>query len=101
MGDMSDFVNEGIMDEIEYIHKVKERGDPLEMYEAGIVDEMGYEERPGPTFASDRSEYIVPKNFYKKKNQEKCELCHSELILKSGRYGPFFACPNWPKCKGI
>jgi len=28
-----------------------------------------------------------------------CENCGSNLIIKSGRYGKFLACPNYPECK--
>ena len=29
----------------------------------------------------------------------KCEKCGSEMVLRSGRYGNFYACVNYPKCK--
>lgn len=29
----------------------------------------------------------------------KCELCGGEVVLRSGRYGSFYACANYPKCK--
>ena len=28
-----------------------------------------------------------------------CELCGAEMIYKSGRFGEFIACPNYPACK--
>ncbi len=28
----------------------------------------------------------------------KCEICGSDMIVKSGRYGEFYACSNYPKC---
>lgn len=28
-----------------------------------------------------------------------CENCGSRMIIKSGRYGKFVACPNYPECK--
>lgn len=31
--------------------------------------------------------------------EEKCELCGANLIIKSGRFGKFLACPNYPECK--
>lgn len=30
---------------------------------------------------------------------EKCELCGENLIIKSGRFGKFLACPKYPDCK--
>lgn len=28
-----------------------------------------------------------------------CENCGSNMVVKSGRYGKFLACPNYPECK--
>lgn len=28
-----------------------------------------------------------------------CELCGTNMIVKSGRFGKFLACPNYPECK--
>ncbi|MBQ7225002.1 MAG: type I DNA topoisomerase [Clostridia bacterium] len=33
------------------------------------------------------------------KAEFKCELCGSDMILRKGRYGDFYACANYPKCK--
>ena len=29
----------------------------------------------------------------------KCELCGGDMVLRNGRYGSFYACANYPKCK--
>ncbi|MBE6632194.1 MAG: type I DNA topoisomerase [Ruminococcaceae bacterium] len=29
----------------------------------------------------------------------KCELCGSEMVIRNSRYGSFYACENYPKCK--
>ena len=29
----------------------------------------------------------------------KCELCGAEMVYKTGRFGEFIACPNYPICK--
>ncbi|MBR6918402.1 MAG: type I DNA topoisomerase [Clostridia bacterium] len=29
----------------------------------------------------------------------KCETCGSDMVLRNGRYGAFYACVNYPKCK--
>ena len=34
-----------------------------------------------------------------KKAGMKCELCGGEMVERSGRYGTFYACENYPKCK--
>lgn len=28
-----------------------------------------------------------------------CELCGAEMVIKTGRFGDFIACPNYPECK--
>lgn len=30
---------------------------------------------------------------------EKCELCGKDMVLKSSRYGKFYACTGYPECK--
>ncbi len=29
----------------------------------------------------------------------KCELCGGDMVLRTGRYGSFYACVNYPKCR--
>ena len=29
----------------------------------------------------------------------KCELCGGDMVVRHGRYGTFYACKNYPKCK--
>ncbi len=31
--------------------------------------------------------------------EEKCELCGADMILRTGRYGSFYACSRYPECK--
>ena len=30
-----------------------------------------------------------------------CDLCGADMVVKVGRYGKFYGCSNYPKCKGI
>jgi len=30
-----------------------------------------------------------------------CDKCGANMVVRSGRYGKFLACPNYPKCKNI
>jgi len=34
-----------------------------------------------------------------KETDKKCPKCGSPILIKLGRYGEFYACSNWPKCK--
>ena len=29
----------------------------------------------------------------------KCEICGADMVIRSGRYGSFYACSDYPKCK--
>jgi DNA topoisomerase-1 len=56
-------------------------------------------------------EVCINLNCPKKKEEEerlkklvegkKCPNCSSQLVIKNGMYGPFLACPGYPKCKHI
>jgi DNA topoisomerase-1 len=35
------------------------------------------------------------------KSEEKCDKCGSPMIIKTGRYGKFLACSNYPACHNI
>jgi hypothetical protein len=38
-------------------------------------------------------------NKYKNSNDNICPKCGNELVLKNGKYGPFYGCSNYPNCK--
>ncbi|MFH1894653.1 MAG: type I DNA topoisomerase [Patescibacteria group bacterium] len=42
---------------------------------------------------------VSKKEFTEKPTKEKCEDCGSPLLIRLGRYGEFYACSNFPKCK--
>ena len=31
--------------------------------------------------------------------EEICEVCGKKMVIKTGRFGKFLACPGWPECK--
>ena len=33
------------------------------------------------------------------KTKKLCPYCKAELVLRKGKYGEFYGCPNYPKCK--
>ncbi|NQV41110.1 MAG: type I DNA topoisomerase [Candidatus Marinimicrobia bacterium] len=45
-----------------------------------------------PTTGEDGEEKVV-------EDHGKCEKCESPLVLRDGRYGKFYACSAYPKCK--
>ncbi|MCD6413224.1 MAG: type I DNA topoisomerase [Elusimicrobia bacterium] len=44
-------------------------------------------------YITDRGE-IKPEKVY-------CKNCNRQMILRMGRRGPFYACPNYPRCKYV
>ena len=44
MGEMADFTNDGLMDEIEAMENME--NNPQELYEAGFIDEFGFPVQP-------------------------------------------------------
>ena len=44
---------------------------------------------------------VVCKTVLPEEPQAPCENCGKEMVLKSGRYGPFFSCAGYPECKTI
>ena len=54
------------------------------------------------TLRLDRDGNIVNKkdeNAEIQKTDLKCDLCGSEMVIRKGKYGSFYACSNYPKCK--
>ncbi len=47
---------------------------------------------------SDNEEIEKLKEKYK---DEKCEKCGEAMLVRNGKYGPFFGCSGYPKCKTI
>ena len=60
-----------------------------------------------PDYPSCRSTVAVDKDGAPVKPKEKtleiadfkCELCGGDVVVRSGRYGTFYACKNYPTCK--
>ncbi len=42
---------------------------------------------------------IPHKKLTYEKTRQKCPQCKSPIVIKLGRYGKFYACSNFPKCK--
>ena len=42
---------------------------------------------------------IIKKDLIEEKTEEKCPECASSLVKKIGRFGKFYACSNFPKCR--
>ncbi len=47
----------------------------------------------------EKEKEIDKKDITERKSDEICEKCGSEMVIKLGRFGEFFACSNYPECK--
>ncbi len=45
--------------------------------------------------AMEGQKVVVPEE----ETDEECELCGRNMVIKTGRYGKFLACPGFPECK--
>lgn len=60
-----------------------------------------------PNYPTCRNTKAVDKNGVPLKREEnqpepagfKCELCGGEMLVRHGRYGVFYACSNYPRCR--
>jgi len=46
-----------------------------------------------------KQETLSKKEIAEEKTDRKCPECKSDLIIKLGRFGKFYACSNFPKCR--
>lgn len=46
-----------------------------------------------------KSKELTKKELTEEATDEKCEKCGSPMVIKTGRYGKFMACSNYPDCK--
>ncbi|KKR21306.1 MAG: topoisomerase protein [Parcubacteria group bacterium GW2011_GWE2_39_37] len=51
--------------------------------------------------AKDEEKSEKLKQLEEKYKDEVCSKCGTPMIVKTGRFGPFLACGNYPKCKNI
>jgi len=49
----------------------------------------------------DRSAKLAGEKLPEKESEEVCDKCGSKMVIRQGKFGPFLACPNYPKCKNI
>jgi DNA topoisomerase I len=42
---------------------------------------------------------VAKKEFNEKPTGKKCPQCGADIIVRLGRFGKFYACPNFPKCR--
>ena len=78
--------------------------DSLDGVESGEVDYHQMLAKFYQNFAAElaQAEIDLDKKRIKVKDEETdivCELCGRKMVIKSGRFGKFLACPGYPECK--
>lgn len=55
----------------------------------------------GKTVRNEHKKDVIEykKSLDKIKDEKKCPYCKEYLLLRNGKYGSFWGCPNYPKCK--
>ena len=90
---MADFALDNAMDEIEHYETYKDA--PMEVqYEEGIIDENGALIGMPGCMPIRRAKGNKPEG------PGDCPICSGATIKKSGRFGDFYGCWNFPDCKG-
>jgi len=93
MGDISDWTNDIGLEASFYEQDILDRGDLTEIYEAGLVDEMGdidYSNPPG----------LI--NYTKKPpHNSTCPKCGQKLVTRTNKYtqSKFLGCSSFPMCR--
>ena len=54
---------------------------------------------PFVTLINEKDQEIKKSDVTDEETGEKCPKCNGDLIIKLGRYGKFYACKRYPKCK--
>ncbi len=74
-----------------YTEEVMNQEKVNEVYEA--INSLNVKDR------SVKKEHVNKIKNYNKEEKKKCPLCNSDVILRSGKYGKFWGCSNYPNCK--
>lgn len=99
MGEMADYAIDQAFEQLEHYYKYK--GAPLHIqYEEGLIDENGAPIGDARVFTprelTSRKSYKAPKA----SGEGPCPKCEGPTKKRSGPYGMFYGCMNYPQCKG-
>lgn len=98
MGEYADYANDDRMFEWELA--MDNEFAPLhKKYDLGLCDEDGAMYNPG-TPVVDVSNSFRTKQTRKASGKGKCPLCGNKTQLVDGKFGKFYGCNSFPKCKG-
>ena len=55
--------------------------------------------KPFEETLKEKYQTLIKKEIIEEKSNEVCEKCGSPMVIKTGRFGKFLACSDYPKCK--
>jgi len=61
-----------------------------------VVEKFYY---PFEQTLAEKYQTLIKKEIIEEKSNEICEKCGSPMVIKTGRFGKFLACSNYPQCK--
>lgn len=66
-----------------------------------VFDYIQTHQRTGKAARTEHKENVISytKTLEAMQQQKKCPYCKTDLVQRSGKYGTFYGCPNYPKCK--
>ena len=101
---LSEFLDEKFPDLIN-INYTSEMEKKLDDIASGKVDEISILNDFYNKLESNVDEVLKTSNYVKKEvivaENVKCPLCGSEMFVRQGRFGEFYGCSKYPKCKGV
>lgn len=97
MGDMADFALDDRMSEWE-LAMDNEFANIHTKYRLGLIDEDGFEKYPGTPIVD--NSLFKPVLKIKASGKGKCPICGNDTHLVHGKFGNFYGCNSFPKCKG-
>ena len=90
---MADFALDCAADDVEHFEQYQDA--PLSVqYEEGIIDEHGV------LIGNPFSVPVRGTQNVKPSGPGNCPICGNVTIQKNGRFGDFYGCSKFPKCKG-
>lgn len=85
--------------DIEFTASMEEKLDKVEIGKEDYIKMLKEFYNPFVITLEEASEKIEKVTIAPEVSKEICEKCGSNMVIRSGRFGKFLACPNYPECK--
>ncbi len=85
--------------DVEFTASMEEKLDRIEDGELDWISVLDNFYRPFMHTMKKADEEIGKVEVKDEESEEVCELCGRKMVVKTGRYGKFLACPGFPQCR--